>query len=136
MAHGMRYLKEQPFRDRRGKPIKGVTFTKAGTEEEVSGENIMLGDVLFSFAENYVPTQKVQLTNGEIRHLWEAQDAIASGPSKDGYFVFENAPFDVLRKTVEALVSAAAQFARHAPIVEDALNGVVTRTIEEGPPGE
>jgi len=132
----MKYLKEQPFRDRRGNPLKGITFTKAGTEEEVSGEDIMLGDVLFSLAENYVPTQKAQLTNGEIRHLWEAQDAIVAGPSKEGYFVFENAPFDVLKKTVEALMGAAAQFARHAPIVEDILNGAVTRTVEEGPPGE
>mgnify|MGYP001611316295 CR=1 FL=1 len=114
----MKYLKNRPFEDRKGNAIQ-VTTTSANKQ---TVENVFLNELLIVLLNSYQPIQNLVLTVPEIRKYYKALDVLEK---KSDLFEFDNDVYEIMKKTVMALILSSLMLAKYAPILEDMLNSAL-----------
>lgn len=117
----MKYLKEQPFLDRKGNQVLIPTQDEAGNRTAFEPS---LRWVLGAVANSYTPTDKFSLSLKEIRSLNTAVDVLEKEIELDEYMSFEEADFILLKKVILHLLPLVGinQILMNSPEVEDILN--------------
>jgi len=104
--------------------LREQNFTGANSSEEEP-----LGAALLYLAKQYVPRPSHTLNMGGVRDLTAAAETLDRGPDELGYFAFEDAHWNVLKKTVIQMMLDST-LALSAPIIEDILETATTEPPE------
>ena len=123
----MRYLKDEVFVDRKGKPIR---LTEEGPDGSTTEVLMPIGRLFSTILESYQPTQAFQLKLGELRKMYKVLAVLDVGPI-GGYYSIEDEDYTQLQRVVTGLVEQMRGFAFHAPRVADYLDGATTIKPEE-----
>lgn len=94
----MRYLKDEPFRDRKG------ALVTLGSPNGQLQPVIQVGELVKMVLKGYVPSRECYLTMGEWRQCQKCLDILEAEPGEKGYFAFDDIDFVVMGRTVEGTV--------------------------------
>ena len=128
----MRYLKEQEFVTAMHGP-----FRMGNAKGQAGDSNATSSDMLWWLLNLYTPQAGAPpLTLQELRRLNHVVDILADAPQEDGHYRFEEADFEMMRKSVLPL--AVVLTPRNAPLIEDMLNACpqhLTQEVADAPNG-
>lgn len=119
----MKYIKNIVVKDRKGVPIT----IRIGDNTDRHD----FGALLFVLLDSYIPLRDLILQPSEIRRLYKVLDILEGGPKETVFFAFEEADFEIAKKTALQMVLVHPVFAKLSPIVEDILNSVVSELPRE-----
>ena len=110
----MKYLKEEPLRDRRGNEVK----VQLDNEEKL----LTPGLFIYLMAESYTPSPQILvLNNGDRRRLDKIEDQLDGEPNSKGCFEFEDTDWLLIKKIFDVWVPYVPFLSKHSSHMEDAL---------------
>lgn len=109
-------IKEGVFKGHKGMAVKIVDDDKIERDAKV-------GELLKLLLEAYQASQHLTLTNKELRNRWKCLDVLEEGVDSKGYYNFEDADFEIMKKIVTTLTPfcAVKDLANNSPYLEELL---------------
>lgn len=122
----MKYIKEQPFLDRKGHQAL----------IQSNNDNVFeptLKWVLHLIVDAYIPSKDFKLSTSEIRKQWKILDILEEEKMLGEYFVFEDEDFALMKKIINyfAPIMLLKAIVNNAPVLEDILENALDKLPTE-----
>jgi len=119
----MKYLKEAPLLNRKGEQIN--------IETPEGKKPLTTGLYIYLVMESYQPMQGFVVKPASMRVFNEILNILDNEPQENGYWVFENASFELIKNIIENVAPFITLLSRYTPDIQDTLNAALDKKEEK-----